>query len=83
MHVHFLDPYQPRSSPIHALDGRVKFVLTLAFILTTALTPVGAWPVYILLLALIFAVVILSELGVVFVFKRAVLALPFVLLPCR
>jgi cobalt/nickel transport system permease protein len=79
MHVHFLDPYQPGSSLVHQLDPRVKFVLTLAFILTTALTPVGAWPVYILLFSLILAVEILSELGVGFVLKRAALALPFVL----
>lgn len=79
MHVHFLDPYQPGDSPIHQLDARLKFVLTLAFILTSALTPVGAWPVYVLLLALILAVEILSELGVGFVLKRAALALPFAL----
>jgi cobalt/nickel transport system permease protein len=79
MHVHFLDPYQPRDSLVHTLDARVKFVLTVAFILTTALTPVGAWPVYILLFALVMAVVILSELGVAFVLNRALLALPFVL----
>lgn len=79
MHVHFLDPYRPEDSPIHRLDARVKFVLTLAFILTTALTPHGAWPVYVLLLALVLSVVILSELGVGYVLKRAVLALPFVL----
>jgi len=79
MHIHFLDPYRPRSSPIHRLDPRVKFVLTLAFILTTALTPVGAWPVYILLFSLALSVEILSELGVGYVLKRALLALPFVL----
>jgi len=32
LHVHFLDPYRPRSSPVHRLDPRVKFVLALAFI---------------------------------------------------
>jgi cobalt/nickel transport system permease protein len=79
MHVHFLDPYRPRRSPIHALDARVKFVLTMAFILCTALTPPGAWPVYILLLSIIVAVEVLSDLGVAYVFKRAVLAFPFVL----
>ena len=79
MHVHFLDPYRPRRSPIHALDPRVKFVLTLAFILSTALTPLGAWPVYILLFALILSVEVLSELGVAYVLKRAALAFPFVL----
>jgi len=79
MHVHFLDPYRPRASPIHALDGRVKFVLTVAFILTASLTPVAAWPIYILLFALILSVEILSGLGVGYVLKRAMLALPFVL----
>jgi cobalt/nickel transport system permease protein len=61
------------------LDARVKFLLTLAFILTTALTPAGAWPVYILLFALILAAEVLSELGVMYILKRAILALPFVL----
>jgi cobalt/nickel transport system permease protein len=79
MHVHFLDPYRPRTSPVHALDGRVKFILTVAFILTASLAPVAAWPVYILLFALILSVEILSGLGIGYVLKRALLALPFVL----
>ncbi|MDO9128687.1 MAG: cobalt ECF transporter T component CbiQ [Anaerolineales bacterium] len=79
MHIHFLDPYRPRTSPVHALDGRVKFVLTLAFVLTASLTPMAAWPVYILLFALVLSVEILSGLGVGYVLKRASLALPFVL----
>jgi len=79
MHVHFLDPYHPGRSLVHRLDARVKFLLALAFILTTALTPVGAWPVYVLLFALILAVEVLSELGVMYVLRRAILALPFVL----
>ncbi len=79
MHIHFLDPYRSRTSPIHALDGRVKFVLTVAFILATSLTPAAAWPVYVLLFALILSAEILSGLGVGYVLKRALLALPFVL----
>ena len=79
MHVHFLDPYRSGQSPIHRLDPRIKLVLTLAFILTAALTPPGAWPVYILLFALALAVEILSELGVGYVLKRSMLALVFVL----
>jgi cobalt/nickel transport system permease protein len=77
MHIHFLDPYRPLKSPIHSLDARIKFVLTVAFILTASLTPVAAWPVYILLLAVVLAVEILSGLGISYVLKRAVLALPF------
>jgi cobalt/nickel transport system permease protein len=79
MHIHFLDPYRHGHSAIHKLDPRVKFVLALAFIFTTALTPVGAWPVYILLFALVLSAGVLSELGIVYVLKRAALALPFVL----
>jgi cobalt/nickel transport system permease protein len=79
MHVHFLDPYRARSSPVHAFDPRLKLVLVLLFIFTNALLPVGAWPVYILIYALILAAVILSELGVGYVLKRSALALPFVL----
>jgi cobalt/nickel transport system permease protein len=79
MHVHFLDPYKPRASLIHALDSRVKLVLALAFILAVALTPIGAWPAYVLLFAVILSVVMLSELGIGYVLKRSALALPFVL----
>lgn len=79
MHIHFLDPFKAIDSPIHELDPRVKLVLSLAFILTTALIPHGAWPVYILLLAIIFSVIILSRLGTIFVMKRSALAAPFVL----
>jgi cobalt/nickel transport system permease protein len=79
MHIHFLDPYRPRSSLIHRLDPRIKLVLTVVFILTNTLVPAGAWPIYILLFALILSVEIISALGVSFVLKRSSLALPFVL----
>ncbi len=79
MHIHFLDPYQEGDSSIHRIDGRVKLILTLAFILTTALVPVGVWPVYILLFSLIFSLIILSGVGIKYVIKRSALALPFVM----
>ncbi len=79
MHLHFLDPYRPRQSVIHALDPRVKFVFTLAFILTMALLPIGAWPIYVLMLAFSLSITVLSELGLKYVLKRSMLALPFVL----
>jgi len=79
MHIHFLDPYKPRPSLVHELDPRVKFVLTVAFIITTALTPPAAWPVYILLLAVVLAVAMLSELGLPYVLKRSLISIPFVL----
>lgn len=79
MHVHFLDPYHKGASVIHQLDPRIKLLLTLAFIITTSLLPFGAWAAYILLLALVIAVELFSELGVGYVMKRAALAFPFVL----
>ncbi|HSD83827.1 MAG TPA: cobalt ECF transporter T component CbiQ [Anaerolineae bacterium] len=79
MHIHFLDPYRPRHSLIHALDPRVKFVFTLAFVLTMALLPIGAWPIYVLMLTLSLSIAMLSELGLKYVLKRSLLAVPFVL----
>ena len=79
MHLHFLDPYRHRQSLIHALDPRVKFVFTLAFVLTMALLPFGAWPVYVLMLTVSLSITVLSELGLKYVLKRSLLAIPFVL----
>src|SRR4030042_5876168 len=79
MHIHFLDPFRESDSPVHRLDPRVKFILAVAFIFTAALTPAGAWPVYLLLLSLVLSVEVLSGLGVGYVLKRSMLALPFVL----
>ena len=56
MHIHFLDPFREGNSPVHRLDPRVKFILVVSFIFTTALTPAGAWPVYLLLLSLVLSV---------------------------
>jgi cobalt/nickel transport system permease protein len=74
-----LNPYRPGNSLLHQLDARVKVGLTLGFILATALTPPGAWPVLMLLLALALAAVILAELRASFVLARTALALPFAL----
>lgn len=79
MHANFLDPYQDIDSPVHRQDARTKLVLVVIFILTVSLTPVGAWPVFILLLALVLSAELLSDLGIGFYLKRALLALPFVL----
>lgn len=71
--------YAHGQSPIHLLDARVKVLLTLAFLLALNLTPVNAWAVYILFLTLTLSVALLSRLGIGFLLKRALLALPFVL----
>jgi cobalt/nickel transport system permease protein len=77
--VSLLDPYRAGDSLIHRLDPRVKFVLAVAFIVTASMLPFGAWPVYLLMLGLAVSLVVLSELGLGYVLKRASLALPFTL----
>jgi cobalt/nickel transport system permease protein len=74
-----LELYQHHISPIHALDARVKIIFTLVLILATSLLPSGAWPAYVLFLTIILAVTSLSRIGLVYVQKRAVLVLLFVL----
>jgi len=79
MHLHPFDPYRPLDSPIHRLDARSKLVLAFGFILTAALTPPGAWPVYGLLLSLLLAAAILSRIEPAYVMRRSALSLPFIL----
>jgi len=74
-----LDPYRKGKSIIHKMDARVKFILTLAFILTCSLVPHGVWFVYPLLLTIVISAAILAEIGIGYVLKRSVWALPFVL----
>jgi cobalt/nickel transport system permease protein len=79
MHFHFLDPYQPRASAIHALDPRIKLMLAIGYILCVALMPSGAWLAYGLAFALALSVILFSDLGVANVLKKSAVALPFVL----
>ena len=61
------------------MDARVKVIFTLAFVIFLSLTPFSAWPAYILFLTLILSVTLFTHLGLGFVLKRALLAVPFVL----
>jgi energy-coupling factor transporter transmembrane protein EcfT len=79
MHVSPFHAYRSGDSLLHELDARVKLVLTLAFVVAISLTTMGAWPVYVLLFALVLSAAIASELGPAFVLRRALVAAPFVL----
>lgn len=57
----------------------MKLAFTLAFIIFLGLTPFGAWPAYILFLALTLSITLLSRLSLGLILKRALLALPFAL----
>jgi len=79
MHISFLDPFRDGDSPVHKLDSRIKFLLVICFIVTTSLTENGNWPAFILLTAIIFTCEIVSEFGLLFYLKRALLAFPFIM----
>jgi cobalt/nickel transport system permease protein len=80
MHFDAFDRYHESESFLHRLDPRVKVVVTVAFILSNALLPDGAWIAFgISWLFLLFANW-LSNLGVGFTFKRSLVALPFALI---
>lgn len=71
--------YAHNSSAVHQLDARVKVIFTLAFIVCLSLTPHRAWAAYILFLTVTLSAALLSRLGVRFVLRRALLAVPFAL----
>ena len=71
--------YQPRSSPIHHMDSRVRLLLALGFILSVSLAPAGALPAYVLYLSVAAAVTRAAELSYGWVLKRSLIALPFAL----
>lgn len=79
MHSNAFDRYHESNSFIHRLDPRVKVVVTVAFILSNALLPDGAWLAFGLSWLFLLFANVFSELGGLFTFKRSLIALPFAL----
>lgn len=79
MHSDAFDRYHHGQSPLHRLDPRIKVIVTLAFILSNALLPDGAWFAFVLAWAAVIFASAVSGLGVGFTFKRSFIALPFAL----
>jgi len=80
MHFDAFDRYHDTKSFIHQLDPRVKVVVTIAFILSNALLPDGAWLAFVCSWALLLLPNAFSNLGITFSFKRSFIALPFALI---
>ena len=76
----FIDEYSRLDSVIHRLDPRTKLIASLAFILAVVLTPTGGWQVFAFYFCVIAFMVAMSRLPVVYVLKRSLVILPFVLL---
>ena len=79
MHFDAFDRYHDTESFIHRLDPRAKVLVTVAFILSNALLPDGAWTAFAVSWLFLLFVNILSNLGFLFTFKRSFIALPFAL----
>jgi cobalt/nickel transport system permease protein len=79
MHSDAFDRYHHGHSLLHDLDPRIKVVVTVAFILSNALLPDGAWLAFGLAWLFILTANYLSGLGLWFTFKRSFIALPFAL----
>lgn len=79
LHTHLIDRYRDEQSAIHRLDPRVKVVVTLLFIVSTAVLPDGAWFAFALSFILVALCSFLSRLGVTFALRRSFVVLPFAL----
>jgi len=79
MHSDVFDRYHDTESFIHRLDPRVKVVVTVAFILSNALLPDGAWLAFGFSWLFLLVINAISKLGLLFTFKRSFVALPFAL----
>ena len=80
MHFDAFDRYHETQSFLHRLDPRVKVVIAVAFILSNALLPDGAWLAFGLSWLFLLAGNWLSSLGLGFTFRRSLVALPFALI---
>ncbi len=76
----FIDEYSHLNSFIHKLDPRTKLVAILAFILAVVLTPVGNWHIFTAYLCVLIIMLALSKLPALYVLRRSLVIIPFVLL---
>jgi len=76
----FIDQYSDLNSFIHKLDPRTKFITTLLFILVVALTLPNSWPSFALLLVIIATLLLFSKVPILYVLKRSLVIMPFVVL---
>lgn len=76
----FLDQYSDRDSFVHRLDPRTKLVAVFVFILAVTLTSPSMWLVFAAYFVIMAALVLISRVPVLYVLKRSLVIIPFVLL---
>ncbi len=73
------DRYQAENSVVHRLDPRVKVLATVAFIVSNAALPDGAWIAFGLAWIALIGTGLLAHIGYAYTVKRSFVALPFAL----
>lgn len=76
----FLDRYSDLGSLIHRLDPRTKLITTFAFVLAVVLTPPLRWQAFALYFVVILGLLLLSKVPPLYVLKRSLVIVPFVLM---
>lgn len=79
MHINTFDHYQHHKSRVHALDPRVKVLITVGFIVSNALLPDGAWLAFMLSWLTVIVLTMLSDIPAWVIVRRSFIALPFML----
>lgn len=79
LNFHPNDSFRNQQSVVHDRDARVKVLVALAFILTASLIPVGRFDLFALLWLFVLATIVSARIGVAYVLRRSVVALPFAL----
>ena len=75
-----LDRYLEGRSWFHSADARIKLVMALGFIFATTSIPPGKWIGFAAMLALVWLAVAISRVGLLRVFLRSLVAIPFILI---
>ena len=76
----FLDRYLEGGSWFHRADARIKLVMALGFIFATTSIPPGKWTGFAAMIALVWIAAGASHVGLVRVFLRSLVAIPFILI---
>ena len=75
-----LDRYLEGRSWFHSADARIKLVMALGFIFATTSIPPGKWIGFAAMLALVWLAAAISRVGLLRVFLRSLIAIPFILI---
>ena len=75
-----LDRYLEGRSWFHSADARIKLVMALGFIFATTSIPPGKWIGFAAMLVLVWLAAAISRVGLLRVFLRSLIAIPFILI---